>query len=78
MADRNWQCRACGERGDEATESAPFLRYEVQCLADQEWFAARYPPGMKHHWADGTPLSINDGNFWWAVGTRVVDEALRG
>lgn len=73
---RNWQCRACGERGSEATDDAPFLASGFTCLADEPWFARDYPEGMKHHWSDGTPLSIVDGKFWWAVGSRGAADKL--
>ena len=63
MIRPSWQCRACGERGDESVESPPFLPSGLTCLADQPWFAKEYPEGMKHHWSDGTPLSIETVSF---------------
>jgi hypothetical protein len=63
---RNWVCRACGEKGDEATEPPRYLSSGNTCLADQGWYSERYPR-MKHHWSDGTPLSLDDGLFWYAV-----------
>ena len=67
MSQRDWVCRACGERGDEATDPPRYLASGLTCLADQAWFASMYPKRMKHHWSDGTPLSVEDGQFWRAA-----------
>lgn len=77
---RDWVCRACGERGDEATDPPSYLAPGFTCLTGEVWFDSEYPEGMKHHWSDGTPLSLADAAFWWAagrlsaVGSAVGDE----
>ena len=66
---RNWICPMCHERGDDADSNPLYLDYETECcLSGYEWFREGYPQGMKHHWANGTPLSIGEARLWQAIG----------